>query len=331
MRCDEARLLISVGLDGELTGQPAAGLQNHLAECALCQQERAALASTVQLLHALPEADPPAELRRRIGVALLEEERRAARRRLGWAWLARPGTAGWAWGAAAGAAIVSIALFTTQGANRASRVAVAPAPPAALVPSAPLVRPASPTVKAAADHRLVVSGSKQPPSPRIDAPKIIAVAPPSPAPSIEAPPVLPVEAPPVVRRAPAAHSRAHRRQHPSVRNSPPAAAAVIARGTSAREDKITPRPVSADREAPRVAWMNQPSPADSSMANSPDVDESSDSSTMTDMASMPMPAPATEPKDDLADLRHRLTDRPLQAPELGRVKPSDRQDGWIRF
>jgi len=77
--------------------------------------------------------------------------------------------------------------------------------------------------------------------------------------------------------------------------------------------------------------MNQPSPADSSMANSPDVDESSDSSTMTDMASMPMPAPATEPKDDLADLRHRLTDRPLQAPELGRVKPSDRRDGWIRF
>src|SRR5690349_9895395 len=114
MRCEEARLLISAGLDGELTDQPATGLQDHLAGCELCQSERAALAGTVQLLRALPEAEPPAELRRRIGVALLEEERRAARRRFGWAWLARPSTAGWAWGAAAGAAITAIALVATQ-------------------------------------------------------------------------------------------------------------------------------------------------------------------------------------------------------------------------
>jgi hypothetical protein len=45
------------------------------------------------------------------------------------------------------------------------------------------------------------------------------------------------------------------------------------------------------------------------------------------------PTPAA-PTDDLDALRQRLTDRPLQAPQLGQLKAGDRHsgaDGWIRF
>lgn len=336
MRCEEARLLISVGLDDELSDRPAAGLQEHLAECATCRRERAALACTVQLLRAVPEADPPAELRRRIGVALLEEERRAARRRFGWAWLARPRTAGWAWGAAAGAAVATVALVTTQGGHRTRRVAVAPL--AVAVPSVTPARQSPPAVNESVGHKPAASKPRtaSAPAPMADEPRVIAVSPPSQAPSIEAPPPLTVQGPPVSHRAPAAQGRLAGRQRPATRTSPPAASApLLAHATGARDDRTTPRPASADRDSPRLAWMNQPSSTGSPASDPMDVDEGLDTSTMTDMASMPMPAPAAEPPDDLSDLRRRLTDRPLQAPELGPQKPAGagaaRRDGWIRF
>jgi type IV secretory pathway ATPase VirB11/archaellum biosynthesis ATPase len=57
---------------------------------------------------------------------------------------------------------------------------------------------------------------------------------------------------------------------------------------------------------------------------------------MTQMASGGgMPAPSETEADDLVELRHRLTDRPLQVPELGELKPAKSprsgKDGWIRF
>src|SRR5207245_376931 len=90
MRCEKARPLISAGLDGELDEIGAAQLRTHLAECIVCATERETLAATVRLLRDLPEAEPPAELRRRIGAALMDVERAAPRHRLELAWLPRP-------------------------------------------------------------------------------------------------------------------------------------------------------------------------------------------------------------------------------------------------
>jgi len=57
---------------------------------------------------------------------------------------------------------------------------------------------------------------------------------------------------------------------------------------------------------------------------------------MTQMASgdASTGAPATA-ADDLDELRRRLTDRPLQVPQLGELKPANpprsTREGWIRF
>src|SRR5438105_4469633 len=110
MRCEDVRPLISAGLDGELEADRAARLQAHLASCALCTAEREALTTTVRLLRAIPEEEPPAELRRRIGVALLDAQRRSERRWLGLPALARPRGAVWAWGGAFGAVAAVVAL-----------------------------------------------------------------------------------------------------------------------------------------------------------------------------------------------------------------------------
>src|SRR6266511_2395632 len=97
MRCDDVRPLISVGLDGELDEGRSAQMRAHLAGCAQCAAEREALSVTVRLLRALPEADPPAELRRRIGAALLDAQRRPQGRWLGLLGLVRPPRPAWSW------------------------------------------------------------------------------------------------------------------------------------------------------------------------------------------------------------------------------------------
>src|SRR5262245_2252252 len=114
MRCEDARPLISAGLDGELDARSEAQMRAHVADCALCSAEREAVAETMQWLRALPEVDPPAELRRRIGTALLEAEHAAGRSRFGFALPVRPGVPGWAWGAVLGAAAASMLLVSTH-------------------------------------------------------------------------------------------------------------------------------------------------------------------------------------------------------------------------
>ena len=98
----------------------------------------------MRLLRDLPEAEPPAELRRRIGAALMDVERAAPRHRLELAWLPRPRAPGWAWGGALGAAAAAVVLLATRGPAPAPRVAAAPQlPPAGFAaPSSP-VRPPS--------------------------------------------------------------------------------------------------------------------------------------------------------------------------------------------
>jgi hypothetical protein len=71
----------------------------------------------------------------------------------------------------------------------------------------------------------------------------------------------------------------------------------------------------------------------------PDEGQTPDTSSMVHMAygpsGAPMAAPPPDSEDDLSALRQRLMDRPLQAPELGQVKPASSsggsRDGWIRF
>jgi hypothetical protein len=67
-----------------------------------------------------------------------------------------------------------------------------------------------------------------------------------------------------------------------------------------------------------------------------DSDSQPDTVEMMQMASSgAMPPQQESADDDLAELRHRLNDRPLQIPELGQLKPASpshlKQDGWIRF
>src|SRR5213078_2608240 len=126
---------------------------------------------TVRLLQTLPEADPPAELRRRIGVALLEEERRAQRRRFGWAWLARPQTAGWAWGAATGAMLAAIALVNLHGGARTPRRIVASHPVSRSAPQIAVAPPSPSAVKPTEVPKPVKHATAQP-APKIDEPRL---------------------------------------------------------------------------------------------------------------------------------------------------------------
>jgi len=53
--------LLSAYLDGELSPQDAAGVQEHLLDCAACREAYERLRTTKALLGELPPAEPPAE------------------------------------------------------------------------------------------------------------------------------------------------------------------------------------------------------------------------------------------------------------------------------
>ncbi|HEX8957986.1 MAG TPA: zf-HC2 domain-containing protein [Burkholderiaceae bacterium] len=95
MHCEEAKKLLQADVDGELDAASSAQLAAHVAGCAACEAERAALADLKQALkqgqvHAAPEA-----LRRRIAIAIRNEAEQAAKRKSmprksfkpSWAWL----------------------------------------------------------------------------------------------------------------------------------------------------------------------------------------------------------------------------------------------------
>ena len=338
MRCEDARPLISAELDGELHDPRAAELCRHLAECMLCHAERVALVGTVRLLQTVPEAEPPVELRRRIGVALLEEERRAQRRHLGWSWLARPRAAGWAWGAAFGAIVATAALVITHGGVRPTPVAQSrPLVPLSTSKIASRVS-APPAVGSLGEYKSAVAPPKQPDRAvlKLDLPHLTAVVPPKETLSALPPPSpsVRVSSDHMKLVAPTVAPRRHR--HAVTRSTPPIPAVSPAtHGSPPRVEKSSPRPMSSDPEAPRTVRMDPQSSTDTQAAPPSDSDDSSDTSSMTQMASSPMTSPPVETKDDLAELRHRLTDRPLQVPELGQLKPAStsgaKRDGWIRF
>ncbi len=332
MRCDEIRPLLSVGLDGELEESRAARVRAHLADCAPCAAEREALAVTVRLLHDLPEAEPPVELRRRIAVALLEMDRRAERRWLGFAWLARPHTAGWAWGAALGAVVATVALVTTHGPAPPRAVAVVPS----LQTRAKLSTPSGvwTALKPAvgARPRPSKTASAPPARPLQSIPNV--AKPPEPA-STSTP--LKVEAPTVARHSTAPSPAPVHRVMPVARHERPISAAPRRPRLHgpAHSDAPVFRPEATGSEGPMAVRPAPASTASASGGDRTDPESWPDTSGMTQMASGGDPAVPATPTDDLSELRQHLTNRPLQAPQLGELKNSERpssgRDGWIRF
>jgi putative zinc finger protein len=342
MRCEDARPLISAGLDGELDEICGAHLRTHLAECVPCSTEREMLTATVQLLRDLPETEPPAALRRRIGVALLEAERASQRRRLGLASLVWPHAPGWAWGAVLGAAVAAVALLTPHPQPLNRRVASLPNPPHVVAP----VRPSLPPAEAPALHppQRVIAVRKQSlaSQPRLVLPsppdRLTATLPPRGTPDA----AVPIYSGPAARPAPGHRHRlrshsAHR-LIVADRHAGPSLPAPLTtpRGAQAPSPLPPDRSMRSADDSTRLAQTGKPSPADPITPQLPDPDSEMDTAGMTQMASgSGMPAAQETEDDDLAELRQRLIDRPLPVPELGQLKPANashtNRDGWIRF
>jgi len=342
MRCEEVRPLISAGLDGELDGLCAGQLRTHLVECGSCSIEREALAATVRLLRELPEAEPPAALRRRIGVALLEVERASQRRRFGLPSLVWPHVPGWAWGATLGATVAAVALLVPhpQALNR--RVASLPNSIPAAAPRLPVPAPsfssASSVRKPAAATLKKAVTSK--PRPALPAPldRLTAALPPMPDAARPVPSRLAV-LPALSRRHLIRSHQAHHLIMVARHFNPGMPAKLVtAHGTQAPNSIRPDRSVRSADDSTRLAQTGGSSSPNPATSQPPDQDPGMDTAGMTQMASgsgMGMPAAQEPEDDDLTELRQRLIDRPLQVPELGQLKPAtaspSSRDGWIRF
>jgi anti-sigma factor RsiW len=79
MRCDEARELIGVFIDGEASHPKAQALRDHAAGCATCESEMAEIRRTGQRLRRIGRVSAPARLRTRLHVALASEAADAQR------------------------------------------------------------------------------------------------------------------------------------------------------------------------------------------------------------------------------------------------------------
>jgi hypothetical protein len=309
----------------------AARVRAHLAGCLLCAAEREILSATVRLLRALPEADPPAELRRRIGITLLEIERRSERRWVGLSWLARPRTAGWAWGAALGAVAATVGLLVTRGPVNPSSVT-----PATLAPQvrAPMASPTpKPAIPGTSNRTSAAIGAKQvlPKIAVAQTPRLPAGVPAEvkPAPARAA---VVTPAPTLAPRSIATSPSRRRMQNARRSESQPALPTRVEKNSSPRS--APSRLESSAGEAP-IAPRSEPG-SSSPGSDPPGPDHRSDTDGMTQMASgMTDSAAPTTTTDDLVELRRSLLDRPLQVPELGRLKGASSsragRDGWIRF
>ena len=66
MTCEHCREILSELLEGELTPTAEAEASAHLSACPACARELAELRTLVSALHALPDVDPPSDLRDRL-------------------------------------------------------------------------------------------------------------------------------------------------------------------------------------------------------------------------------------------------------------------------
>jgi len=76
MNCQDAKSLIMEYLDGELAPTERTRLEQHLAGCEACRQERDAQRHVINCVQALPRAKAPADLALRVNEAAVAEARR---------------------------------------------------------------------------------------------------------------------------------------------------------------------------------------------------------------------------------------------------------------
>jgi hypothetical protein len=79
LQCPRAKRLFSPYLDGAITGTEMLALQDHLSECAACQQEYEGLRCTQQLLVSMKRPQVPADLGLKLRLAISREAARARR------------------------------------------------------------------------------------------------------------------------------------------------------------------------------------------------------------------------------------------------------------
>jgi len=77
LRCPQAKRLFSPYLDGAVTGTEMLALENHLSDCAACQDEYRALHRTQRLLVSLERPQVPEDLGLRLRVAISREAAQA--------------------------------------------------------------------------------------------------------------------------------------------------------------------------------------------------------------------------------------------------------------
>jgi Putative zinc-finger len=79
LRCPQAKRLFSPYLDGAVTGTEMLALQNHLADCASCNQQYQSLCDSQRLLMSVGRAKAPADLGLRLRLAISREAAQARR------------------------------------------------------------------------------------------------------------------------------------------------------------------------------------------------------------------------------------------------------------
>ena len=142
MNCQDAKSLIMEYLDGELAPPERTRLEQHLAGCEACRQERDAQRQVINCVQALPRAKAPADLALRVNEAAVAEARRQTSSR------ARAGRRLALAASVAIAAGVLTILATTNNnqpgeSTKATEMAAADRPPQAerLKPPAPAEKP----------------------------------------------------------------------------------------------------------------------------------------------------------------------------------------------
>ena len=82
MNCADYKKMLSLYLDGQVSGAEMNLLTHHMEACPDCTKEYAELRRTQQLLMALRKAKPPANLSLQLRLAISRESKQARRRRL---------------------------------------------------------------------------------------------------------------------------------------------------------------------------------------------------------------------------------------------------------
>src|ERR1700684_2645070 len=81
LRCPQAKGLFSPYLDGAVTGTEMLALQQHLSDCAACNEEYQSLRRTQQLLLSMARPKAPSDLGLKLRLAISRETEQAKRGR----------------------------------------------------------------------------------------------------------------------------------------------------------------------------------------------------------------------------------------------------------